>query len=245
MSPVSQPVAEVAAGLGTILSVWAHPDDEAYLAGGIMAAAVDAGAGVVCVTATHGERGTPDPSTWPPARLSARRDAELAASLALLGVSEHIQLGYPDGGCAEVPADEAVDRLAALISDIRPDTVLTFGPDGVTGHPDHRTVSGWTTAAVRRSDSGWAPRLLYAAKTEAWCGRFDPLNQDLRVFPPGLPASFPAGEVAFEVVLSGHLLDRKLAALAAQSSQVAPTIETVGEDVFRAWIDTECFRPAW
>ena len=64
----AQPAAEVAAGLGTVLGVWAHPDDEAYLAGGLMAAAVDAGARVVCVTATRGERGTPD------VRLGRRRD---------------------------------------------------------------------------------------------------------------------------------------------------------------------------
>ena len=40
-------------------------------------------------------------------------------------------------------------RLAALLDDVRPDTVLTFGPDGFTGHPDHRTVSAWTDLAVR------------------------------------------------------------------------------------------------
>jgi LmbE family N-acetylglucosaminyl deacetylase len=58
------PVAEVVAGLGTIVGVWAHPDDEAYLSGGLMAAAGDAGSRVVCVTATRGERGTPDPEAW-------------------------------------------------------------------------------------------------------------------------------------------------------------------------------------
>jgi LmbE family N-acetylglucosaminyl deacetylase len=238
------PVAEVAAGLGTLLGVWAHPDDEAYLAGGLMAAAVDAGSRVVCVTATRGERGTPDPDTWPPGRLAPVREAELAASLAMLGVSEHRQLGYPDGGCTAVPAGEAVDRLAALVAEVGPDTVLTFGPDGVTGHPDHRTVSAWATAAVRRSTPGRAPRLLYAATTEAWCERFDQLHRTIGVFPPGLPARFPAGEVAFEVVLADDLLDRKVSALEAQASQVAPLVEALGEDTFRNWVATECFRPA-
>lgn len=238
------PAAEVAAGLGTLLGVLAHPDDEAYLAGGLMAAAVDAGSRVVCVTATRGEGGTPDPGTWPPARLAPVREAELAASLAVLGVSEHRQLGYPDGGCAAVPAGEAVDRLAALVAEVRPDTVLTFGPDGVTGHPDHRTVSAWATAAVSRSGPGCAPRLLYAARTEAWCERFDPLHRTIGVFPPGLPARFPADRVAFEVVLPDDLLDRKVAALMAQASQVAPLVEALGADAFRTWVGTECFRLA-
>ena len=236
--------AEVAAALGTVLGVWAHPDDEVYLSGGLMAAAVDADARVVCVTATRGERGTPDPGAWPPARLAPLRDAEQAASLAVLGVTDRRHLGYPDGGCAAVPTDDAVGRLAALVAEIRPDTVLTFGPDGTTGHADHRTVSAWATAAVSRSDPGRAPRLLYAARTAAWCDRFAQLNRAIGAFPPGLPASFSADQVAFEVVLPDDLLDRKVAALMAQASQVAPLVEALGEDAFRTWVGTECFRPA-
>ena len=61
------------ADLGTILSVWAHPDDETFLAAGHMAATADAGARVVCVSATAGERGTDDPGRWPPDRLAQVR----------------------------------------------------------------------------------------------------------------------------------------------------------------------------
>ncbi len=57
--------------LGTVLSVWAHPDDETYLAGGVMASCVAAGQRVVCVSATAGEHGTADPVAWPPERLGA------------------------------------------------------------------------------------------------------------------------------------------------------------------------------
>ena len=59
--------------LGTIVGVWAHPDDEAYLSAGLMAAAVDAGNHVLCITATRGELGTSDPSAWPPDRLAPVR----------------------------------------------------------------------------------------------------------------------------------------------------------------------------
>jgi GlcNAc-PI de-N-acetylase len=61
------------AALGTILGVWAHPDDEAYLSGGLMAMARDLGSRVVCVTATRGELGTTDPVAWPPTRLATAR----------------------------------------------------------------------------------------------------------------------------------------------------------------------------
>lgn len=238
----ARPAAEVAAGLGTVLGVWAHPDDEAYLSGGLMAAAVDAGSRVVCVTATRGERGTPDPARWPPARLAPLREAELAASLAVLGVTEHRQLGYPDGGCARVPAAVAVGRLIEVVAEVRPDTVLTFGPDGMTGHADHRTVSAWTTSAVRQTEPALAPRLLYAAKTASWCDRFNSVHRALRVFPPGLPPPVPGEEVALDVVLPDDLLDRKVAALRAHASQVTPLIDVLGEQSFRSWLADECFR---
>lgn len=240
----ARPAAEVAAGLGTVLGVWAHPDDEAYLSGGLMAAAVDAGARVVCVTATSGERGTPDSHEWPPARLRPLRDAELAAALAVLGLTDHRHLGYPDGRCDGVPAGEAVGRLADLIAEVRPDTVLTFGPDGMTGHADHRTVSAWATSAVRRAEPGIAPRLLYATKTAPWCDRFDALHSTLQLFPPDLPPRVDVDEVAVDLNLPDDLLDRKLAALRAHASQVGPLIDLIGEASFRTWVANECFRPA-
>src|SRR4029079_5500641 len=85
------------AELGTILGIWAHPDDEAYLSAGLMALACDNGQRVVCVTATRGESGTPDPVAWPPDRLAAERTREMARCLDVLGVREHHWLPYRDG----------------------------------------------------------------------------------------------------------------------------------------------------
>ena len=145
------------AELGTVLSVWAHPDDEAYLCGGLMAAAVDAGSRVVCVTATRGELGVTDPVRWPPDRLAEIREAEMAECHArILGVTEHHWLGYPGRRLRSrsiSTAGAAADRRAAS-SEIRPDTVLTFAADGQTGHPDHIAVHHWTAEAVRRTGIG-------------------------------------------------------------------------------------------
>jgi LmbE family N-acetylglucosaminyl deacetylase len=198
--------------LGTILGVWAHPDDEAYLSAGLMAAARDAGQRVACVTATRGEHGTADPTAWPPERLGRRREAELRASLAALGVTEHEFLGYPDGGCAQVHADSAVQRIAAIMTDVAPDTVVTFGPDGLTGHTDHRTVSAWTTAAHALA----APRarLLYATTTDLFADRWHDLHTQLDVFyDPSLPLRTPSDRIALELVLDRDLSDRKMVAL--------------------------------
>src|SRR5205085_4502124 len=142
----------VTVDLGTVLSVWAHPDDETYVCGGLMAAAVRQGNRVVCVTATRGELGSTDEQRWPPGpALAEVRTKELAESLAELGVSEHVWLDYPDGGCADADGGEAAARIRAIAEDVAPDTVLTFGPDGLTGHSDHMTVSRWVTLAMNRA----------------------------------------------------------------------------------------------
>jgi LmbE family N-acetylglucosaminyl deacetylase len=149
--------------LGTILSVWAHPDDETFSAAGIMAAAVRNGQTVVCVTATKGEAGSQDPERWPPQTLGATRSKELTQALQIIGVSEHHWLGYHDGQCERVDPAQAVAKIADLITTINPDTILTFGPEGLTGHPDHQAVSSWVTEAVEAASS---PAVIYQVRVD-------------------------------------------------------------------------------
>jgi hypothetical protein len=135
-TPIGRSLINNAVDLGTVLGIWAHPDDEAFRSAGPMAAARDAGQRVVCVTATLGEHGTDDPQRWPPQRLARVRTHEARASLAALGVTEHHLLGVSDGTCAAQPPDSVVRRLAQIIQSV--DTILTFGPDGMSGHEDPR-----------------------------------------------------------------------------------------------------------
>src|SRR5205823_12258012 len=95
---------------GTMLGVWAHPDDETYLAAGLMAEAVQRGERVLCVTATRGEEGSWDEERWPTSEMGKVREAEMMASLEVLGVTEHHWLDYYDGTCADVPFDEVLGR---------------------------------------------------------------------------------------------------------------------------------------
>ena len=78
---IATDLARPATRTGTLLGIWAHPDDEAYLSAALMFTARRAGQRVVVVTATRGELGTDDPATWPPDRLAATREREMAASL--------------------------------------------------------------------------------------------------------------------------------------------------------------------
>jgi LmbE family N-acetylglucosaminyl deacetylase len=226
--------------LGTILGIWAHPDDEAYLSGGLMAMARDAGARVVCVTATRGELGTPDPQRWPPDRLAAERAAELARCLAILGVTEHHWLGYRDGACATVPEAAAADRLCGIVADVRPDTVLTFGPDGNTGHPDHRAVSRWAAAAFDRAAKPGA-RLLQSAVGERWARQWRAVNEAFDVFVDGYPVTVPDEALDLDVALDPAILARKVRALRAQRTQTAGIIGAMGAADYAAWVRDEAF----
>lgn len=238
----STDVREVVRGLGTVVGVWAHPDDEAYLSAGLMAAAVEEGNRVVCVTATRGEHGTSDPAHWPPSRLARARERELEASLAAIGVREHTWLPYHDGSCAAVDPSEAMLLVRQVLDDVGAATVVTFGPDGMTGHPDHVAVGQWATAAVAGARS--RPRLLYATKTAAWGERHAELHSRLPIFGPEGPPAVEPDRLALALEVRGEALGRKLAALGAHTSQTRELTAAMGESAYRAWVSSEYFVDA-
>lgn len=226
--------------LGTILGIWAHPDDEAYLMAGVMALAADAGQRVTCLTATLGDAGeTADAGRWPRERLREVRRDELHACLEVLGVEEHTSLEMPDGRLADLDAGLAMARLVEEIDRVQPDTIITFGPDGMTGHLDHRTVSGWVDAAVGRNGS--PARVLWATKTPQWMAAFPEFNDE--VFPPGLPPQTDPDQ-ALELDLDDATLERKVRALEAHASQTSGLIGAMGRATYASWVRLEAFVPA-
>jgi LmbE family N-acetylglucosaminyl deacetylase len=229
--------------LGTIASIWSHPDDETFLAGGVMAAAATCGQRVVCVSATAGELGTSDPATWPPQRLARVRRWEASAAMAVLDVADHRWLDYADGALARLQPDDPVDRLAAILTEVRPDTTLTFGPDGLTFHPDHRAVSSWVSLAWHRA--GRPGRLLHATRTDEHLSVWGQRYEQWGVFMTDeRPTGVPRDQLALDVRLTGTALDQKIAALNAMYTQTAPTIALLGEDDFRAVNAQEAFVEA-
>jgi len=236
---VSTPVPD----LGTILSVWAHPDDESYSCAGIMAAAVRAGRRVVCVTATRGELGSTDPARWPAGpELAAVRTEELAACLAEIGVTEHHWLDYPDGGCADVDPAEPVARIRAIAAELQPDAVLTFGPDGGTYHPDHMAVSSWATEAVR----GTGAALHYASVTPEWQALMSTVvDPKLVMMTDDEPLVHARDQLSVHVRLEGEPLEQKVRAMLCQQSQLGPMLDLTGPEMFRALLAEESFRDGW
>ena len=229
--------------LGTILGIWAHPDDEAYLSAALMAAARRNGQRVVVVTATKGEAGTWDEERWPTPKMGEIRDAELMRCLEILGVKEHHWLGVYDGTADKVALEDGVALVQPFIEEVRPDTVITFGPEGMTGHLDHIAVSAWTTEAFRRAAVPGAS-LLYATQTQAFADRWvDYLNR-FNVFGPGTPPITPEDELEVDLQIGPDLLELKVQAVMAHDSQIDGMTSVFGPDWIRQSQQAEYFRLA-
>lgn len=227
--------------LGRILGVWAHPDDETYLSAGLMADAVRNGSRVVCVTATRGEAGSQDEQRWPRTQMARIRELELKDSLDVLGVEEHHWLDYVDGTCDTVDADEAVAKLQPIFEDVGPDSVLTFGPDGLTGHPDHIAVSSWTSTAFDRFAKRGA-KLFYPVVVRDWYEQFGPLLNEHNVYAPGSPPIMAREDLDLLYDLSDELADLKMRAIGAQVSQVEQLHAALGRDFVRDALMLESFK---
>jgi LmbE family N-acetylglucosaminyl deacetylase len=131
------------------MAVLAHPDDESLGFGGTLARYASEGVETFLVTATRGENGRYGSSrSSSPAELGRVREAELMEAARALGIAEVRILDYVDGALDRANPREAVEQIAAHIRRVRPQVVVTFGPDGAYGHPDHVAISQLTTAAV-------------------------------------------------------------------------------------------------
>jgi LmbE family N-acetylglucosaminyl deacetylase len=225
----------------TILGVWAHPDDEAYLSAGLMARSVRAGSRVVCVTATRGEGGSMDEEVWPPETMGQVRTEELERSLAILGVDEHLWLDLPDIDMETPLPDEGYERVAAIVRDVRPDTILTFGPDGMTDHAAHKSVSAWATRALEEVGTPGS-RVLYATVSQDWADEFLPIWEPFEVFRPGTPVVTPDEDLVVDYRLPPEINELKVRAILEHASQVQAIFEAVGEDVWWREMSREMFR---
>jgi LmbE family N-acetylglucosaminyl deacetylase len=150
-----------------VVGVFAHPDDEVFCAGGTMAKWAAEGADVVVVCATRGEAGQiRDATTAVRRTLGQVREAELREACARLGVAQVVVLNYHDGTLQNLELEELAAAIEAVLIEVEPDVVITFGEDGAYGHPDHIAVGAATTLAVGQvcrtdSESGvTTPQLL-------------------------------------------------------------------------------------
>jgi LmbE family N-acetylglucosaminyl deacetylase len=163
---------------GPVLAVFAHPDDERVVAPMLSRLARD-GREVHLVIATDGSKGVRPHAGIPAgAQLASARAAEANCAAKRLGVRQLHLLGLEDGGLASF---DALGRLrtdvAKIIDAVRPAAIITFGPEGGTGHPDHRLVGNVVTQVVQSDARHRTVDLLYASLPA----------ERLRTAPPSAP----------------------------------------------------------
>jgi LmbE family N-acetylglucosaminyl deacetylase len=166
-----------------LLAAFAHPDDESFGSGGVLAHYAAVGTKVALVCATRGEVGEiSDPALATRETLAAVREAELRCASQALGIHELIFLDYRDSGMAgtpenndprafmNIPAEETIARLVGIIRRLQPHVVLTFDPKGGYGHPDHIAIHRHTVAAFHAAGNpdqypeqglAWQPARLF------------------------------------------------------------------------------------
>lgn len=194
-----------------ILWVLAHPDDESFGNAGTMLLAADAGITTGLVCATRGEVGEiRDPALATPATLGAVREQELRSAMRLAKLTELRLLGFRDSGMAgtpengdprafiNVPMDTAVAHVVSHIRELRPPVVVTFGPDGVYGHPDHIRIGAVSDEAVLAAARDDQPGLGAPWRIDALYHVASPREQLLRMrsHPESPFAKMPEEEVA-------------------------------------------------
>jgi LmbE family N-acetylglucosaminyl deacetylase len=232
--------------------VFAHPDDDTYGIAGSVAKHDASDLDITVVMTTSGEVGQiADPSLATRETLASVREEEDRASWAALGFEPAIHfLRYPDGGVSEVAQENLVAVYLAILQEARPDVVVTFGPEGITGHADHIAVGAAATAAfhaARAAGAGGFRRLLYCCVARSAIDRFNELLRERGLPPidptqPFQPRGVPDEEVGM-IVDCSDVYDRKLEALRRHRTQ--SELEDLPFELWRELLGTEAFVIAY
>jgi len=241
------PLLDVGPGDRWLVAV-AHPDDETFGCGSVIAWAAGLGAEVTVVSATRGEAGEPVPGSVDGADLGSVRAAELRRAAGRLGVRRVELLGYRDSGfdgdladgslCA-APVDEVAGALGALLRELRPQVLLVL--DGSDGHRDHVHVGVAARRAVAAAD-GETPLLVEQCLPNSLLRRW---LDEMRAVRPGTayysldPATLGRNDAEVTDVLdTTAVLDRREAAIAEHRSQVSP-FEGLSDELRRAFLTSD------
>lgn len=200
-----------------LLCVTAHPDDEAGGFGGTLQHYAERGVETYVICLTAGTAATHRGGAKDAAELAAMRRKEFADACRMLRVTRGEVLDYPDGGLDRLNFMEVVADLARRVREIRPEVIMTIGPEGaVTAHPDHTMVSLFTTAAYH-----WAARTnrFVEQLKEVEPHRAPKLYYGTALFtlPERPPVSL--APVTCEIEITEQQFETKVAAFKAHTSQ--------------------------
>jgi len=226
-----------AQGAGPIVAVFAHPDDERVI-GPLLSRLAREGRETHLVIATDGSKGVRDFARIPAgAQLAAARAKEASCAANRLGVRQLHLLGLPDGGLASFDVlGKLRSGLVAIIDSLRPAAIITFGPEGGTGHPDHRLVGNVMTQIVQSDARHATLDLLYASLP----------TERLATAPPAQPTVNGMAEALLTVRVPFE--ERDVAAgreeFACHRTQYTPAeMDAINRYLAHAWNGTVWLRP--
>ena len=227
----------------SLLAIFAHPDDEAYRAGGTLALLAQQGATVQVLCATRGELGIAKLS---PKEAGKIRQTELACACRALGIELPRLLDYQDGALSRVNEEQAIELVVRNIRDLRPQALLTWPPDGVSGHPDHMTVSRWADEAIRLAadTAAYPEQQIEGFHPHAASALYHIVVPHSQVEELGITHLFtvPDSAVTLAVDVSA-VWDIKMAAIRCHSSQIENSpILRAPEAQQRLFLGTEYYR---
>lgn len=232
-----------------LLAVFAHPDDETFRCGGTLALLAGRGVRVHLVTATRGEAGScGDPPLCLPEELAFWRGKELACACLALGVEAPIVLDYADGHLVEAEPERIVEQIVGEIRALRPQAMISFGPDGLSGHPDHVTLGRLTMEAfLQAGERNAYPEQLDRGLTPHAPGRLYqiavPRSLAERL---GMKQVHPVPDEEITLTVDvGPVWEKKLAAIRCHATQhgVTPILKAPVERQ-REFLGAETFRLA-
>jgi LmbE family N-acetylglucosaminyl deacetylase len=235
----------------TLVAVLAHADDETPVTP-ILARYAREGVRVYMIIASDGAEGfgqqgfLPRPDSTPHGEDLARARAEEARCAAqALGVQAPILLGFPDGKLGDYIGDRSrlfrlTQRIAEELEKLHPDAILTWGPDGGTGHPDHRLVSNIVTQLSRAGAPGVPERLFYMYLPVEMMRAVNPQRGEPPLLVP--QAKYFTARVSFTPkdfeAAKSSMLCHKTQFSAELAQRVFPVTE-------RAWNGAIVLIPAW
>jgi LmbE family N-acetylglucosaminyl deacetylase len=236
-----------------LAAVFAHPDDDTYGVAGSVALHASDGIEVTVILATSGEAGRIlDPSLASRENLGVVRETEDRASWAEIGVKPSFHfLRHPDGGLAAVPAAALASQIEGLLEQAQPEVVVTFGPDGVTGHEDHIAVGEAATGAfhhLRERAGDAAPyRLLHVGILQSRLDRLNMLLRERGMEPldpskPFMPRGIP-DRAAAVVVDCMPAYERKIESLRRHKTQ--GELEDLPFELWPDVVGVESFVQVW
>ncbi|MCT4632835.1 MAG: PIG-L family deacetylase [Firmicutes bacterium] len=152
--------------------IYAHPDDESIITGGTIRKMVEKGYEVDLICATRGEASTAyDRDYVKKEHLPEVREKELIDSCQVLGISKLYFMDYLDGSLKTIPEDEGVGKLIKYLNEEKPNIVITFEPDGISHHSDHKIIHSWTMKALSSREIDTNPEKIYWATEDRGTGR--------------------------------------------------------------------------